>query len=79
MRIYYYRFNKWPASIKNDGIMLGNTVFDYIYAMKHTYLEKDKWNHSFLVTLINLMAHFHPNIDFRHIGFPVGWGSLLQK
>lgn len=79
MRLYFYRFNKWPSEPHKVKIPLSNTIFDYIYIMKYTYLDDNKWQNSFLADLGGLIEQYQEHIELGHIGFHKNWRALLAK
>lgn len=78
VRLYNFKFNKWPASPKK-GIKLKNTIFDYIYILRYCHSDLNKWKNSFLVDLRALVDEYKEYIDLVCIGFPGDWEHKLRK
>lgn len=81
-RLYYRTFTKVPGqlpSFMNENLKIKNRLMAQLYAVKHLYPHKEKWNNTFILKLKALFQKHVKNIHLHHIGFTEDWENILQK
>jgi abortive infection bacteriophage resistance protein len=83
-RIYGVSFDKNPLLPRHLTSNLNldpnaRTLFKQLCMLKLLYVNQaDKWNRSILEPLSALVEEYRPHLDFRHIGFPDNWETVLR-
>jgi abortive infection bacteriophage resistance protein len=77
-RLYYRSFSAVPGGIANIDKKDDRRVFSLLLILKKLYPCKKAWNDEVCNAVCTLADDYKNDIQFRHIGFPLGWKALLR-